>query len=62
MSGAVPLFPPYAFMAGKGMSSFTDRAIPVPEVKNEWSCTSVPPICFHGGKRHDLSFLLIKII
>jgi hypothetical protein len=29
------------------------------QVKNEWSCTSNPPICFHGVDREYFYFLLL---
>ena len=28
-------------------------------VKNEWSCTSSPPICHHGVGRDNLSFTFV---
>jgi hypothetical protein len=31
---------------------------PSTEVKNEWSCTSSPPICLRGVKRENLTILL----
>jgi hypothetical protein len=27
------------------------------KVKNEWSCTTSPPVCLHGVDRNNCSFL-----
>ena len=34
---------------------------PSVEVKNKWSCTSTPPICFRGTNRDDLIFTACKV-
>jgi len=31
------------------------------EVKNDWSCTSIPPICLHGIYRDDCTFMSVSI-
>jgi len=28
----------------------------IPEVKNEWNCTSIPPICHHSVERDNFTF------
>jgi hypothetical protein len=32
------------------------------EVKNEWSCTSTPPICLHGVDRENFIFCLYLVL
>jgi hypothetical protein len=34
----------------------------VTDAKNEWSCTSAPPIHFHGANRHNFIFTLLSLI
>ena len=32
------------------------------EVKNEWSCTTIPPIRLHGVDGDDISFTIINLL
>jgi hypothetical protein len=52
------IFPPIVKQTGYEVNhSFPSSA----KVKNEWSCTSTPPISLHGMDRENFTFYYIMV-